>query len=208
MSTMNIPNDVVVQGSLSVTGTKPPYARSELTQHDNAVFAVPLTLFRTWDALATNLPATPANDDLGLVTGTLGTDGPSLQTGDLKAAGSTTRYARVQVRLPAEYVSGQTVTVRASAGMLTTVADVAATLDVQAYRVERDGGVGSDLCSTSAQDINDLTLANMDFNITATTLTPGDLLDIRLAVLVNDGATVTAVTGIVAAVELLCDIKG
>jgi hypothetical protein len=208
MSATIFPESVIIQGDLIVNGSKPAYARTELTQEDNARFKIQPTDWRVWDAMATNLPGTSATDDLALVGGTFATGSPSIQTSDLKAAGSTTRYARCTFQLPHNYVAGQTVTLRARAGMLTTVADVAATIDFQVYRSNDEAGIGSDLCATSATTINSLTLANKDFTITPASLLPGDTLDIRMAVLVNDAATATAVIGIVGGVEVLLDVKG
>src|SRR5574338_320399 len=68
-----------------------------------AEYSVPLTAFRVWDALQTNLPGTSATDDLGLITGTFGTDAVYIGTSDLKAAGATSRYARVLIPLPPNY---------------------------------------------------------------------------------------------------------
>lgn len=203
-----IPGDLQVQGNCSIFGTKPAYVRTDLTQEDNVRVKIQPTDWRVWDALATNLPGTSATDDLALVGGTFGTASPSIQTSDLKAAGSTTRYARCLFQLPYSYVAGQSVTIRAHAGMITTVADNAATVDFEVYRSDDEAGIGSDICATAAQSINSLTDANKDFTITATTLNPGDTLDIRMAVLVNDAATVTAVIAVVGSVEVLLDVKG
>lgn len=203
-----ITGDMHVQGSLSVTGTSPAKARADLTQEDNSRLKIPLESWRVWDALQTNLPGTAASDDLALIGGTFGSASPTIQTGDLKAAGSTTRRARVTVNLPHEYVAGQSVTVRVKGGMKTTVADTACTVDIEAYRSGDDETIGSDLCTTAAQSINSLTAANKDFTISPATLMPGDTLDIRLSVLTNDAATVTAVIGLIGAVELLIDTKG
>lgn len=203
-----VQGDLRVTGDLQVDGSIPTVDRSDLAQDANQVYGIPLTLLRVHDALQTNLPGTSATDDLGLSTGTLGTDSPKVTTGDLKAAGATTRYARLQFALPPEYDDGNTVTVRISAGMETTVADGTATVDVEAYKCDREGAVGSDICATAAQSINSLTFANKDFTITPTGLSAGDMLDIRIAVAVNDGSTVTAVIATIGAVELLLDIKG
>lgn len=208
MATTVIPTDVLIQGTARATGGFQAFGRDDMEQEDFAVYPIPLTEFRTWDALATNLPGTSATDDLALTTGTLGTDMPSIQTSDLKAAGATTRYARLQFALPVEYVSGQSVTIRASAGMKTTVADTTATIDFQVYSSDRDTTVSADLCGTAAQSINSLTFSDLDFVLTTTSLTPGTLLDIRVAIAVNDGATVTAVIGCLAQLELLIDVKG
>lgn len=200
---------LTVQGNLLVTGTRnPPLSRSEVAQEANAVYPIPWVDFRVWDAITTNLPGTSATDDLGLIGGTFGTNTPSIQTSDLKTAGSTTRYARVQVQLPPEYQAGETVSVRLHAGMLTHVADVSATLDVECYKSDRERGVSADLCATAAQSINSLTLASKTFIITSTSLTPGDVLDIRLTMVVNDAASATAVIGCIGEAAMLFDIQG
>jgi hypothetical protein len=61
-------------------------------------------------------------------------------------------------------VAGETITLRLSAGMLTTVASSSCTVDVEMYLTNRESLVsGSDLCATSATTINSLTFANKDF---------------------------------------------
>jgi hypothetical protein len=170
-------------------------------------FTIPWTAWRVWDAVQTNLPGTPATDDLGLIGGTFATAPPSIQTGDLKAAGATTRYARAQVELPWDYEAGQSVTLRFHAGMVTTISDGTATLDVEAYESDEEVGISADLCATAAQSINSLTFADIDFTITPTTLAAGDMLDVRIAIAINDTATGTAVIGCVGAAKLLCDVR-
>ncbi|MHB8953564.1 MAG: hypothetical protein ACYC4U_11390 [Pirellulaceae bacterium] len=204
---MRVDGDLRVAGDVLVDGDMPKMPRARLVQDPNAVFAIPLTEMRVWDAMGTLLPAAGANDDLGLVGGTFGSAAPKLSTGDAKAA-TVTRYARFLFPIPAEYESAETLTLRISGGMETTVADDAATVDVQAYKSDRDGTIGSDLCTSAAQSINDLTFANNDFTITPTGLSAGDILDIRITVAVVDAATLTAVTAVIGAVEMLCDIKG
>ena len=206
--TVRIDDDLRVTGNLTVNGSLPSFGRSQLTQDSNEVYGIDLTDLRVHDAVQTALPGTSANDDLGISGNTVGTDSIHLTTGDLKAAGATTRYARFMFALPAEYEDGETVTLRLSAGMETTVADTSATIDAQAYKSDRETGVGSDICATAAQSINSLTMADKDFTITPTSLTAGDTLDIRIAVAVNDGASGTAVIANVGAVELLLDVKG
>jgi hypothetical protein len=200
--------DLLVQGNIIMTGALTPgVARSTITQ-DIGTYAVPWTFWRVWDAITTSLPSAGAADDLGLIGGTFGTDVPSLQTGDVKTL-TTTRYARCQIRLPPEYQAGAAVTIRCHAGMKTTVAGTSATLDLEVYRSGKELVVsGSDLYAGAAQSINSTTLADKDFPLTATSLLPGDMLDIRLAIATVDGATGTAVIGVVGAMELLCGIKG
>jgi hypothetical protein len=186
----------------------PPVDPGQIAQRDNQETVIDFIGARVWDAFQTNLPGTPATDDLGLIGGTFGTNAPSIQTGDLKAAGATTRYARFQVNLPPEYVAGQTVTLRFAAGMITTIADASATLDVECHLSDEDDTVSADLYVGAAQSINSLTFADKDFTITPATLSPGDMLDVRIAIAVNDAATGTAVIGCVAAMKRVCDTRG
>ncbi len=207
--TIRIPGDLQVSGDVSFGGAVSGIARSDLTQENLAVYLLEPESWKVFDDMDSPLPSTPATDDLGLIGGTFGSGTPSLQTEDLKTAGATTNRARRTFALPPEYVAGQTVTIRVHAGMLTTVAGTSATVDVECFKSDREAGVdGADLCSTAAQSINSLTLADKDFTITPATLAPGDLLDIRLSTAVNDAASGTAVKAIIGAVEVLLDVKG
>lgn len=207
METAVVPN-LMVQGDLYIGGNKPVYERSELTLEASQRFPIPWTAWRVWDALQTNLPGTAATDDLALIGGTFGTASPAIQSGDVKAAGTVTRYARCQVTLPFEYQPAQSVVIRARAEMITTVAATSCVIDFEAYRSDQAVGIGSDLVTTTAQSMNSLTDANLDFTVDAATLLPGDLLDIRMTITSVDGATGTAVIPSVGAVELLCSVKG
>jgi hypothetical protein len=188
--------------------------RAALTQDDLKAYPISITDARVHDALHTVLPGTSATDDLGIkpgpgTTSTFGTNAPCLQTYDVKAAGSTTLYARwPNVPIPAEYVDGQTVQIQVRAKMTTTVADTACTVDLAVHEIGTDGSVGADICATAAQDMNSATEATYTFNITPTNLAAGDLLDVRLAVAPNDGATGTAVYATILWLKLLCDVKG
>lgn len=199
-----------VQGDFRCTGNKPEYTRSELQQETLAKYPISPTAWRVHDAPQTVLPGTAATDDLAIGGTTFGTDVLHVTAGDQKNNTSlNTRYARCFVTLPVEYVTGETVQIRASAGMATTAASDAATIDFEVYLSDREAAkTGSDLCTTSAQSINSTTFANKDFNLTATSLVPGSVLDIRMAIGVNDTATGTAVDATVGEVVLMCDIKG
>ena len=209
-TTLSIPSNVRILGDLTVVGNLPAYARSALAQEALACYPILPTAWRVHDAIVTPLPATPSAANLGLVGGTFGTDVPTLQSEDLKAAGATNKYARVLIALPVEYEAGQTVVIRLRAAMLTTAADVAATIDLSVYRSDRDGAAESatDLVTTSAQSMNSTTPADLDFTINSGGLSPGDVLDLRVHVIVNDAATATAVKAEISAAELLCDIRG
>ena len=171
-------------------------------------YPVPLTTLRVHDNFAALLPGTAAADDLGLTTGTWGTDAPQVDAGDLKAAGATTRYAAFEVQVPPNFENGETIQLRITAGMETTVADTSCTVDVECYLPDGSGGVGTDLCSTSAQSMNSLTEDAFDFTLSGGSINPGDLLGIRVAVACNDAATGTAVTPVIYDVRLLCDTRG
>jgi len=207
----NITGDVSISGSLRLGGTlSPALAKANiLALAELQAFPIPLTDFRVWDAMQTVLPGTPATDDLGLVGGTFGTATPSIRTEDLKAAGATNKRARVLIQLPWEYVAGQSVTLRFKAGMITTVSDTTATLDVEAFKLQADpdDAIGSDLVSTAATTINSLTFANIDFVLTPTGLSPGDILDVRVTIAVNDGASATAVIAAFTSAKLLADVR-
>jgi len=202
-----INGDLRITGDLMVNGSMPEIDRTTLAQDSNAEYVIPLTQARVWDAMGSNLPNTSSADDLAIDGGTFGTDSPKITTGDVKAS-TVTRHARLLAELPPEYVDGQSVTVRVHAGMETTVADTSATVDVECYKSDKETGIGSDICTTAAQSINSLTFADMDFTITPSGLSSGDVLDIRITVAVTDAATATAVMASIGAIELLLDIKG
>ena len=207
----SLPGDLIVSGNLRLNGTLSPAVSKAniLALAELQAFAVPITTFRVWDALQTLLPGTPATDDLGLVGGTFGTATPSLRSEDLKTLGATNKRARVLVQLPWEYVAGDSITLRFKAGMITTVAGTTATLDCEAYKLQDDpdNAIGSDLVSTAATTMNSLTFADVDFVITPTSLSPGDILDVRVTVAVNDGAGATAVIAGITSCKLLCDVR-
>jgi hypothetical protein len=182
-------------------------ATTKLAQRVLAESIVPLTQARTWNAVATNLPAAAADDDLGLVSGTWGTDPARITAGNVKTLGATTRRLYLAIPIPANYEDGQTIQLQIRAKMETTVADVSCTIDAEAY-VGADGVLGSDLVTTSAQSMNSLTAAAYTFTINATGVDPGDLLEVRLSISSNDAATATAVTPAIYSIALLCDTRG
>ena len=213
MSRVTIPSevDLDVQGNLTVRGSiQPDIARSNLEEDSDQPYVVPLTSAKVWDAVQTTLPGTAATDDLELNSGAAwGTDVPSIQTGDLKAAGATSRYALFEFSLPPEYIATGTVTLRLSAGMVTTIADTSCDLDVTAYLSDREAGVaGSDLCNTAAQSMNNLIYSDLDFILDSAALTAGDTVFARVEITCTDAATGTAVIGSIGGIQLLLDIRG
>jgi hypothetical protein len=203
--TMSVGDGAITNSQISASAA---IARTKLAQDTAKKYVVPWSAFRVHDAIQTLLPSPSANDDLGFpATQTLGTVSWYLDTFDLKTT-TTTLYGRFCFELPAEYDSGETMTLRIRGGMKTTVADGSATIDAQVYKADRDGAVGSDLCATAAQSINNLANADKDFTVTPSGLAGGDILDCRIALAVVDTATATAVIGEVLEVAFLLDIRG
>lgn len=182
-------------------------SRDVLAQTDLSELPIALTRLKVWDDQSANLPGTAATDDLGVIEGTWGTDAPTVQTSDAKAT-TVTQRAFLQVPIEHDYELGETVQIRIRAGMITTVSDTTATVDIEVYEPDLDGAVGSDLCTTAAQSINSLTKANLDFTITAGGLTIGSELLCRVTIAITDGATATAVIGEISYMALLKDIRG
>ena len=217
-----IDGDLAVNGLLTATSFTPPAGSITNTAINSAAdidrtklltetksFPVDLSSLVVWDLPSSRLPATSSSDDLGLYNGTFATSLPLCRTYDVKNAGSVTMYARFWFQLPAEYYNGGAVTIRASAGMVTTVASSAATLDFEAYKSGKTGSVsGSDLVTTSATSINSLTFANKSYTVSTGTLNTGDVVDVRVTIAANDSATVTAVIAAIANLEILCEVKG
>lgn len=207
----NYSGDVSISGSLRLGGTLSPalVKANILALAEYQPFPIPLTDFRVWDAMQTLLPGTPATDDLGLVGGTFGTATPSIRTEDLKALGATNKRARVLVQLPWDYVAGQSVKLQFKSGMITTVSDTTATLDCEVFKLQSDpdDAIGSDLVTTAATTINSLTFADVEFVVSPSGLSPGDILDIRVTIAVNDGASATAVVAAFTSAKILCDVR-
>lgn len=205
-TTMTLPNSCVGNAQVKAAAA---IDRSKLAEDALVSFPIDMSNARVWDAVNTLLTATANNDDLAFVGGTFGTDQPMIKTGDLSAAGSTTRRCRFcQVDVPAEYVAGGDFQIRVIAKMDGLAADTSCTVDIEAYKVDKNDGVGSDLCTTAAQSMNSTTVANYDFTISAATLSRGDWLDVRLTIVMNDAAGYGNVQGLVCSIERRCDIQG
>ena len=152
----------------------------EVSSSAVAEYKLPMDDARVHDSIDDVLPATAAADDMAIITGTPGTDAPTLQGVDFGGTTSDEKCA-FEFIIPPEYRAGSAITVRCKAGILTTVADDSLTLDCECWKDAGDGTVGDDICATAAQDANSLTMANLDFTITPTGVVPGDRLIIRLS---------------------------
>lgn len=181
--------------------------RGDCKQEALVVNPIPLTSMRVHDALQTVLPGAAANDDMGLVTGTPGTNAPTLRGVDFGGAATDEKCAFI-FPLPIEYDAGQSITIRCHAGMLTTVSDGTATLDCEVWSDDGDGTVSSDLCTTAAQSINSLTLADIDFTVTPTGLSAGDVLFVRLSFGGSDTGNAGVMIPTITKVSVLLDMRG
>lgn len=208
-TTILIHENVIIQAGLTAESLTGPMNRSNLNYDVAQVYPLDFERFRVWDAYQTILPSVGAADDIGLTAAAFGTGCPYLKSRDLNAAGAiTTEYARISFTLPPEYIAAAAVELRLAAGMLTSVASVTATVDAEVYLSGRTTLIsGTDLCATVAQSCNSLTFAELLFTITATTLSPGSVLDIRLAIAANS-ATASSHFIAIAQVELLLNVKG
>lgn len=201
--------DQNVQGTLTATLLRGAHYRSDLTTEALTPFPIPFTQLRVWDAFQTALGAA-GSDDLGIGTGTFATGTPYVVSSSARNT-TITQYARLILPIPYQMVFGTAAvaSLKFSAGMLTTVAGTSATLDCEAYLFNRDTTkTGSDLVTTAAQSINSLTFADKTFDLTATGLSAGSLIDVRLTIAAVDAANVGAVFGAIADMALLCSTKG
>jgi hypothetical protein len=191
----------------AMVDTNAAIVRSKLAQDTFAEYVIDFLACRVHDALHTVLPGTAAADDMGLITGTPGTDAPTLQGVDFGGT-STDEKCAFLFRLPPEYDDGESVVLRVRAAMLTTVSDGTATVDVECWKADGDGAVGSDICATAAQSINSLTPANKDFVITETGLVAGDLLVFRVSFGGSDSGNAGVMIPEISKLTARIDIKG
>lgn len=199
------PGDIIVAGNARVSGNITPLKnKSDILANEEREKVVPFSSFRVWNDHDAVLPETPAADDLGLVGGAFATNSPSIQTVDFGGT-STTAYARALIEVPQDYVAGQSFKLRFHAGMHTTVADTTCTLDVEVHKSDEERGISADLASAAvANNIKSLSYADVDFTITATTLNPGDILDVRVSINgVDAGNLGVDISGVIGAVKIV-----
>lgn len=184
--------------------------RSDLEFDSLQSYVIPLTAMRVHDNHALLLGSSggsPSADDMGIVTGTPGTDAPTLQGVDFGGTTSDEK-AGFQFVLPPEYVSGGQIQVIVRAAMLTTVADTSCTIDVQCWPQDDNGAAAADICATAAQSMNSLTPANYTFTITPTNRIAGDVLNIRLAFAGTDAGNLGVMIPEISKVTVKLDIRG
>lgn len=202
--------DQVVTGVQSAALFSGPAYRTNLITELSKVYPLPLEHWRVWDDFGTVIK-TAASDDLGVATGalaTLGTFVPHLRGLDL-INGTVTGYARQLFQLPPQFVSSSSVVIRAACGMKTATAATSATLDFECYKSARTLSVGSDLVTTSPiTTVNSTTFSENLFTVTASGLSAGDWLDIRISLSAVSTAIAANTYLAVAHAEVLLSVQG
>lgn len=181
-------------------------ARSQLDQDDAKPYPISL---HDWRATGTGaILGTAAGTPSGAFGLTVGTHGSASATivGESASGNSKTNLMRHQFVMPAEYVDGETVTLRIRC-KITADANTAQTLDVEVHEPDGAAGVGSDICASAAQTITDA-YANYDFTITPTSVAAGDVLDIEVTGVANDTGGTTGSVITIAQTIMLLDVKG
>jgi len=192
---------------MTCQSTSPTIDRADLTQETTVEYPISPFLMRVHDAMQTVLPGTAANDDMALITGTPGTDAPTLQGVDFGNTSTDEKCAFI-FSLPPEYTSGQPISVVVRGGMITTIANGTSTVDVECWCADDNGGVGGDICTTAAQSINSLTPADKTFTITPTSRVAGDVLIVRLSFIGTDSGDAGVMIPEIQKVSVLLSIKG
>lgn len=183
-------------------------ARTQLAQDPLQPEAINPALWRVWDDMGSNLPSAGANDDFGLVGGTFATASPVMQSKDFTSNGAVEHaYARILMSMPLEFDPLNDIRLRFHAWM-GVVADISATLDMEAFLSDKEAGIGADLVSTSATSINSASKTDYDFVIDGSGLNPGDSLDIRINAAVRDNASGAGIVVNIGSVQRLVDIRG
>ena len=147
-----------------------------------------MDLWLIWDsATLAPLTATANTDDLGYTLGTIGTDAPLLHAVNDDA--ETIQYARQQVVVPSNYIAGQAISLAITVAE-GAVADTDAGIDANVYR---QIAPTVDINSTALQSV--LSAAGTKtFVLTPTNVVPGETLDVRIFLDIDDNAGATAPT--------------
>jgi hypothetical protein len=151
----------------------------------------PLNACRKDGAWKDGVDDSPGSGLLGL-TDTVGA--PLL--GNACSGNTKSDYAGLQFALPADYLTSGTLTVVVRAKVADTLLTASAKVDVEAKFIG-DAGVGSDVCTTAAQQVT-IAYADYSFTITSTGMSAGMPLALRLGLLADDtGGTVNKAMSIV-----------
>lgn len=147
-----------------------------------------MDLWLIWDsATLAPLTATANTDDLGYTLGTLATDAPLLHAVNDDA--ETIQYARQQVVVPSNYIAGQAISLAITVAE-GAAADTDAGIDANVYR---QIAPTVDINSTALQSVLGAA-GTKTFVLTPTNVVPGETLDVRIFLDIDDNAGATAPT--------------
>ena len=160
--------------------------------------AILLTDLRQVAAQKDTLPDAPDATTLGLgdVAGAVVT-GTTTNGGATASASETLAF---DYRLPRDYVSSGSLTLRVRATVSAT-RNTSQTVDATAKEV-LDGVVGADLVTTAAQNLT-TSYADYDFTITDTNLDPGDVLNVQITLATDDTSGSTNGTPTISAITMI-----
>ena len=192
--------------TVALTGNIGYILRSDMLQENLISHPIPWSRLRTFDAYGTLLPATPGDDDLGLVGGTIGTASPVVKSTTASTT-TVTQKLRFEGILGEDYIAAGRCYVRIHC-RVEVAAQVSATVDVSAYESDNEAGMSADLCITGATSINNDTWTSRDFVLTATALDVGSRLDVLVTVAADDTGGTNACIANIGSIELLYDTKG
>lgn len=178
--------------------------RASLVQEANSVFSQPLR-FAKKVSDCSELPATASGSDLGMYAGVYSSATPVLVSSTIHQT-TVEQCGRLSIILPHEYVAGQPVTIRVRAWR-SGVPQLYAYVDCEAYRCDRQQGAVGDLVTTGGQTISAIQ-TDYSFTVTPTAMAPGQILDVRLTLVIDDtGGDVNDKYAVIGAIELLCATK-
>lgn len=158
------------------------------------------------------LSAAPDETDLGLDADNFGTDGAFITSTVTNGGGATpsaSETARFQFALPPEYVAGTNVVLRVRC-RISAARHTSASVDVEAFKLDGEGSVGSDICATAATSLTWTSFGDAFFTIAGTGLTAGNVLDIQITLATDDTNAGTGTNGHaeISELEVRLSIKG
>lgn len=152
--------------------------------------------FRKDGAWKTVVDATPGASLLGQAATTAGVN----LVGNAVSGNTKTDYAQVDYVLPAWYVPGAAITVKIRAKWSTTLLTASSKVDCE-VKVAADGSLGSDICTTAAQQVT-TSFAWYSFTVTPTGRVAGETLTIRVGLLGDDTGGTVNTAGAISAIKV------
>lgn len=113
-----------------------------------------------------------------------------LLIGEVATSNTKTDIAIVDFKLPDSYVKGNNLVVGINCAEVGG-ASTAQTMLLNAYRLNEDGTEGADICATAVQNLPTTTPAILNYTITGATLSPGDIVQLKLTAVVTEAAAGT-----------------